>query len=100
MALKLRFDPQAKRDLIEIRDYLLAYANEQAANRVRAELRARFNRLRKNPNIGTTTTDAHIRILPPLRHPYRIYYTTTVDAVFILHVRHTARREPELDDLR
>ena len=43
-------------------------------------------------------SNPEIRILPPTLYPYRIYYTVQGDDVVILHIRHSARSEP--DDLR
>jgi len=31
--------------------------------------------------------------------PYRVYYTITAVAVVILHIRHTARIDPDLGEL-
>jgi hypothetical protein len=45
------------------------------------------------------TNEPDIRVLPPTRYPYRIYYTITADAVVILHVRHNARRDPDFSNL-
>ena len=100
MALKLRLDQQAKRDLIEIRSYLLEHAGDAAAQRVRKHLRARMDMLQRMPLIGVATSEPAIRILAPTRYPYRIYYTLTGDAVVVLHIRHSARRDPALGDLR
>lgn len=100
MALKLRLDRQAKLDLIEIRNYLLAHAGNAAAQRVRNHLRARMQILQRMPLIGVATSEPGIRILAPTRYPYRIYYTIVGDAVVVLHVRHSARRDPALGDLR
>jgi hypothetical protein len=47
--------------------------------------------------VGLATSNPHIRILPPTRYPYRIYYTVQSDELVILHIRHTARLAP--DDL-
>jgi len=55
MALRLRLDPQAKRDLAEIRAYLLEHASTESANRVRDHLRKRFNRLLTKPMLGVYT---------------------------------------------
>jgi plasmid stabilization system protein ParE len=99
MALKLRLDPRAKRDLVEIRTYLLDHAGPAAANRVREHLRVRFHRLRGNPMIGVVTAEPGIRLLAPTRYPCRIYYTATARELVILHVRHSARRDPDLGDL-
>ena len=100
MALKVRLDAQAKRDLLEIRSHLIQHAGITVAERVREHLRQRINRLRDLPLMGVVTSEPAIRILPPTRYPYRIYYTLTSEAVVILHIRHTARRDPDLDELK
>jgi plasmid stabilization system protein ParE len=99
MALKLRLDSQAKRDLVEIRAYLLEHAGEASANRVRDHLRKRFRRLLTKPMLGTETGERDILYLAPIRYPYRIYYTVTAVDVVILHVRHSARLDPDLRTL-
>jgi toxin ParE1/3/4 len=95
MALKLRLDPQAAKDVQSIRAYLLAEAGPKVAERVRNHLLKRMESLRDNPTLGVTTTEPDIRVLPPTRYPYRIYYTTMREAVVVLHVRHSARRDPD-----
>ena len=100
MALRIRFDAQAKRDLLDIRSYLMEHAGTAAAERVRKHLRERIYRLHDTPLIGVVTSEPSIRILPPTRYPYRIYYTVAAEAVVILHIRHSARRDPDLDDLK
>ena len=97
--MKLRLDPQAAKDIKEIRAYLLAEAGPAAADRVRSHLRKRMEGLRHNPRLGVATTEPDIRILPPTRYPYRIYYAIMPDATVILHVRHSARRDPDFKDL-
>ncbi len=100
MALKLRFDPQARRDLTEIRGYLLEHAGAASANRVRPHLRKRFKRLLTKPMLGVEAPEPGILYLAPIRYPYRIYYTVTAVAVVILHIRHSARLDPDLSKLR
>ena len=99
MALKLRFDPQTITDLLDIRAYLLTKTDTGTAERVRAHLRLRMEKLRHNPRLGVRTSEPDIRVLPPTRYPFRIYYTITADAVVILHVRHSARRDPDFSNL-
>ena len=99
MALKLRLDPQAAKDLKEIRAYPVAEAGPAIAERVRNHLRRRIEFLQHNPRLGVPATEPDIRILPPTRYPYRIYYTITPDAVVILHIRHSARRDPDFRNL-
>jgi len=67
---------------------------------VRQHFLRRLRLLATNLAIGVTTSNSAIRILPPTRYPYRVYYTVFEDAVVVLHIRHTARRSPDLDDLR
>jgi plasmid stabilization system protein ParE len=98
MALKLRLAFQAKRDLTAIRDYLLSQAGSGPAGRVREYLRERIQSLRTAPMLGVATTRVDIRVLPPTRYPYRIFYTITADTVVILHIRHSARSEPDFSD--
>jgi len=98
MALKVRLHKRARQDLDDIRDYLLKHASARSAERVRAHLRTKIGRLATLPRMGAPTSDASIRILPPTRYPYRIYYTIKPNEVVVLHIRHAARRAP--DDLQ
>lgn len=93
--MKIRLDRQAKADLKEIRDYLLEHASEAAANKVRDHLKVRILKLAKTPSVGVGTSDPDVRILSPAKYPYRIYFSVQGDTIVILHIRHTARSEPE-----
>jgi toxin ParE1/3/4 len=95
--MNLRWDTRALQDLRDIRSYIAVHGSPAAADRVRQHFRTRVNRLLTNPYIGVATTNPQIRILPPTRYSYRIYYTVQGDDVVILHIRHTARSAP--DDL-
>jgi plasmid stabilization system protein ParE len=95
--MKLRWDVRALQDLRDIRSYIAKYGSLAAGDRVRQHLRVRVGRLLTNPFIGVATTNPEIRVLPPTRYPYRIYYTVQRENVVILHIRHTARLAP--DDL-
>lgn len=99
MGLKVVLHRRAEHDLQTIQIYLLQEAGAQAADRVRAHLRAKIHRLANNPRIGRPTTNPDIRILPPTRYQYRIYYTVAREAVVILHFRHTSRLDPDLGRL-
>jgi len=100
MDLKVVLHRRAEQDLQEIQSYLLERANALATERVREHLRRKIQRLASNPRMGKQTSNPEIRILPPTRYSYRVYYTITSDAVVVLHVRHSARRDPDLADLR
>ncbi len=97
--MKLEFRPRAVADLAEIRDYLLAHADSAAADRVRRHLRQRFDTLKRRPSLGIVSSRSDIRILSPQKYPYRIYFTVIEKTVIVLHVRHTARDLPKLDEL-
>lgn len=92
--MSLRFDARALADLREIHSYIAAHGSPTAAEAVRRHLLARIDRLRRHPLMGVSTDHPHIRVLPPTRFPYRIFYSAQADDVVILHVRHTARQAP------
>jgi len=92
--MNLRWDTRALQDLRDIRNYVAVHGSPAAADRIRQHLRSRVDRLLTNPFVGVATTNPQIRILPPTRYPYRIYYTVQGDNVVILHIRHTARSAP------
>ena len=71
MVVKVRLHPRARRDLIEIRDYLIDRAGPASAERVRQHLRERIARLGKEPQIGVASSEPGIRVLSPTRYPYR-----------------------------
>jgi toxin ParE1/3/4 len=95
--MNLRWDLRALQDLRDIRSYIAMRGSPAAGDRVRQHLRNRVHRLLTNPFIGVVSTNREIRILPPTRYPYRIYYSVQGEDVVILHIRHTARSAP--DDL-
>ncbi len=99
MGLSIRLDPQARQDLTAIRAYLLSQAGPQPAKRVGSYLQRRIRSLANNPRLGIVTSEPRIRVLPPTRYPYRIFYTITPDAIVILHIRHSARRDPDFTNL-
>ena len=95
MGLKLRYDARALDDLREIRAHTTSHGSPAAAERVRRDLRTNINRLAKTPLIGTVSSLPDVRILPPTRYPYRLYYTIRDRELIILHIRHTARKAPD-----
>lgn len=100
MGLKVDLHQRAVRDLQDIHDFRVREHGGKAADRVRAELRRTFNRLALHPfRIGRSTADPEIRILSVTRYPYLVYYTVTETTVLILHIRHTSRLDPDLEEL-
>lgn len=97
--MKVRLHARARADLASIRAYLLHHAGALPANRVRQHLQVRLRNLGNKPDLGTRSSEPDIWILPPTLYPYRIYYLVTPDAVVVLHIRHTSRHLPILNDL-
>jgi toxin ParE1/3/4 len=99
MGVKVNLHSRAEQDLQDIKSYLVQHAGAQAAERVRLHLLGKIGRLANTPRMGRPTTNADIRILPPTRYPYRVYYAIARDVVIVLHIRHSARRDPDLTNL-
>src|SRR5262245_21979375 len=100
MGLKVKLHRQAERDLQDIHDHRVREYGGPAAERMRAELLGSMQRLALRPFLlGRPTADADIRALSLTRYPYRVYYTVTEVAVVILHIRHSARLDPDLGKL-
>jgi plasmid stabilization system protein ParE len=100
MGLRICLHRQARSDLRDIKAHLLEVADKHAAERVRRHLVQKIERLAKFPLVGIVTSDPLVRVLSPTRYPYRRYYTVSGESVIVLHIRHTFRDLPELDDLR
>ena len=100
MSLRVKWHRRAARDLRSIQDHLVQEFGAPAAKRVRSELRQSARRLALHPFLlGRPISDSEIRILSLTRYPYRIHYTVTAVAVVILHIRHSARLDPDPSDL-
>jgi plasmid stabilization system protein ParE len=70
------------------------------AEHVHDELLDAMRRLALRPFLlGRPTANPAVRLLPLRRYPYRIYYTVTAVAVVILHIRHSARLDPDLSEI-
>ena len=84
--MTLRFTPRARDDLREIMDYI-AKENPVGADRVgRAIFAAR-------PYLGIRNARApELRSRLVTRYPYRIHYFVEDTNVWIVHIRHFARR--------
>ena len=90
---------RARADLAEIRSFLREQGGTELAERIRRHLQLRIMRLGEFPSIGISSNYPGIRLLSPTTYPYRIYFTVVDEAVVILHIRHTSRDEPKIDDI-
>lgn len=96
--MKIVFAPRALRDLVEIENYLKERSPAGARN-VLAAIRSAIGDLSDFPRIGVPIDGQDRHRLPVLRYPYLVYYRVSDTEVFILHIRHGARRPVETEDL-
>lgn len=91
--MRLRFTPQAVRELGEIADYIRE-RSPAAAGRVRAAILKSLQNLRTSPHMGRRQTVEGVRKIVTRRYPYLVYYRVDADAreVVVLSILHPSRR--------
>jgi toxin ParE1/3/4 len=91
--LKVSFSPRSLAQLEEVHR-AISDRNPAAARDVIRRIQALCSGLADFPNIGTTTDQPGVLVLPVVRYPYAIFYKVLEDqdAVRILRIRHTSRR--------
>ena len=89
--MRIRLTPQASADLAQIYQYLFERSPGGATN-VLSAIYGALNLLAEHPHAAQQTEHSDIRAATIRRYPYRVFYTVTVDAIEILHIRHTSRR--------
>jgi toxin ParE1/3/4 len=89
--MKVRYTLRAQADLASIFTYLDQRA-PAAARSVKALLEWRIASLAEFPFAAPRTDEPCVRELAIIRYPYKIYYEVAGDEVWVLHIRHTARR--------
>ena len=92
--MKVRFTPNARDCLVEIREYI-ARENPQAARRVIASIRQQTQSLIDYPGVGRLGRCEGTRELVVNPYPYIVAYRIEVDEVQVLAVVHTSRTWPE-----
>jgi toxin ParE1/3/4 len=93
--MKVRYTSRARDDLDEIFSYI-ANENPQAAQRVQAAILTTIKFVAARPYIGiknARSNELRSRLVP--RYPYRVHYFVHAQEVWILHIRHAARRPLE-----
>jgi toxin ParE1/3/4 len=90
--VKLRFTPQATRDLAEIAEYLHA-RNPSAARAVRDAILRSLQNLTLFPEIGRRQNVEGVRKIVTLKYRYLVYYMIDEGAeeVVVLTIQHPAR---------
>ena len=94
----LRFAPRATRDLDSILAYLMERSPAGARNVARS-IKNAADLIAQYPRGGRFSGEQETRVVRAGRFPYLIYWEEHGDDVWIVHIRHTARRpwhgEPE-----
>jgi toxin ParE1/3/4 len=90
--MTLRFTPRARNDLRDILKYI-ANENPAAADRVRLAFMDAIKLIGTRPHLGIRSSKvAELRSRLVRRYPYRIHYRIEGDDLWIVHIRHSARR--------
>ena len=90
--MSLRFTPRARDDLREIMDYI-AKDNPVGADRVGRAIFDACALIAARPYLGIRNARAaELRSRLVTRYPYRIHYFVEDADVWIVHIRHSARR--------
>jgi len=90
--MTLRFTPRARDDLREILQYI-AKENPTAAERVGRAIFDTTALIAARPHLGIRNAKAPgLRSRLVTRYPYRIHYFVENADVWIVHIRHSARR--------
>jgi toxin ParE1/3/4 len=93
--MTLRFTPRARDDLREIMDYI-AKENPVGADRVGRAIFDACTLIAARPHLGIRNARApELRSRLVTRYPYRIHYFVEDANVWIVHIRHSARRPPD-----
>jgi plasmid stabilization system protein ParE len=90
--MKIRYTRRARRDIEGIFDYI-AKENLDAALRMRGAIWYAIELIATHPYIGIKNArEPRLRSRLVSRYPYRVHYMLHEGEVWIIHIRHTARR--------
>jgi toxin ParE1/3/4 len=90
--MTVRYTARARSDLQGIFDYI-SNDDPEAARRVRHAIFDAIQLIAARPSIGIRNVrDADMRSKLVLRYPYRVHYLVEDGDIWIVHIRHTARR--------
>ena len=95
--MKVVYAPRALRDLPDIECYLAARSSAGSRN-VLAAIKLAIVDFEHFPKIGVPIDAEGRYALPVRRYPYLVFYQVALAEVFILHIRHGARKPVEPDE--
>jgi toxin ParE1/3/4 len=87
----VRYTRRAQGDLAKILNYL-DVRSPRGALSVRVAIKRTIDTIGKNPDIGHPTGREAIRGTPVGRYPYVVFWTVEASEIWIVHIRHGARR--------
>jgi plasmid stabilization system protein ParE len=91
--MRVRYTLTALAELEEIFTHVVQH-DRSAAVRIVDRVDLIAARLAEFTMIGHPVDEPDVRLVPPGRFPYRVFYTLSEDTVVILNVRHAARSRP------
>lgn len=94
--MRIRYTRRAFADREAIFDYI-EERSPKGALVVKRAIEASIKRLEDFPYSAPATDEPDIRELIVPRRPYKVYYRVVGDEVWIVHIRHSARR-PWIDE--
>jgi toxin ParE1/3/4 len=97
--MKVEYTRRARDDLIAILAYIERRSPQGARNVARA-IHKTLELIGEFPGSGRLAGEQGTRVLPVGRYPYLVYWSVEGDEVWIIHVRHTARRPWNPDEDR
>jgi plasmid stabilization system protein ParE len=89
--MRVRYTPRARVDLSEILEYL-DRRSPQGANNVKLAIKKTIEFIGWYPYGGRVAGVRHTRVVPVGRYPYLVYWTIEAGEVWVVHIRHAARR--------
>ena len=89
--MRIRYTPRAFADREAIFDYI-EERSPKGALAIKQAIENSIKRLEDFPYSATATDAYDVRELIVPRRPYKVYYRVVEDEVWIVHIRHSARR--------
>jgi len=89
--MRVRFTPRARTDLRQILEYL-DQRSPQGARNVKFAIKKTIQFIGWYPQAGRIGGVKETRVLPVGRYPYLIYWAVEGSEVWLIHIRHAARR--------
>jgi toxin ParE1/3/4 len=87
----VRYTRRAQRDLVKILNYL-DERSPRGAISVQLAIKRTIDTVGQNPKIGHPTAKSAVRGVPVGRYPYLVFWTVEAGEIWVLHIRHGARR--------